>query len=178
MWLICYTFTLLLLREVLVTSYFPFSSCFQWHFYYPSEVSLWLVNWHSRQWLTSSLPIWHCSTLFILEEKTKNVFLCLKDCGFLPPLMSQHQLVFATEDFSKKPIKVISQVKIIISLKWILGPVGNIIMFFTLFYVMEYDHFSPGIKLTFMSSRVVMYSCAGFTPSNPRRQPLHCSLCD
>lgn len=91
MWFICYTLTLLL-REVLVTSNFSFSSCFQWHFYYPSEVSLLLVNWHSRQWLTSSFPIWHCSTLSILEEKPKNISLCLKDCGFPPPLMSQNQL--------------------------------------------------------------------------------------
>lgn len=72
MWLICYT--LLLLREVLVTWNFPFSSCFQWHFYCPSEVSLLLVNWHSRQWLTGSLPIWHCSTLSILEKKNKKYF--------------------------------------------------------------------------------------------------------
>lgn len=181
MWLICYTLTLLLLREVLVTWNFPFSSCFQWHFYCPIEVSLLLVNWHSRQWLTGSLPIWHCSTLSILEEKPKNISLCLKDGGFPPPLMSPHQLVFVTEDFPKKPIKVLTQAKIILSLKWILCLVGNIItMFFTLFYtnVMEDGHFSPGIKLTFRSSRVVMYSCTGFTPSNPRRQPLHYSLCD
>lgn len=52
-------------------------------------------------------------------------------------------------------------------------------MFFTLFYMdmMEYAHFSPGIKLTSSSSRVVRHSCTGCTPSHPRRHFLHCSLC-
>lgn len=39
-------------------------------------------------------------------------------------------------------------------------------------YLIEFSHFSPGTKLTFNSSRVVMYSCIGCTLSLPREHLL------